>query len=294
VVGLGVLAGCARSGSAPPPLSEAERQQLSQRVEAYFRRAANLPREFALKVTDLDLAAVPGTVRGAIEVAEGGDHQRYPFIASRDGRYFVRGEFTDLAVDPLVTIMNKIRLDGEPIRGAPDAPVTIVEYADFQCPFCARAYRMLEEQLLREYEGKVRLVFKHLPLSDIHPWARRAAVAAECARSQGEAAFWQMHDALFREQAKLTAENLRSRVLEVAKQAGLDVDAAARCFDGEATLPSIEADVREATSLGVRSTPTFFVDGRRLEGALPYEDFKTVVEQALREPLHRAAPAGEG
>lgn len=271
-------AGPANDKRSPSPDEE---RRIGAQIESYFKKAANLPADVSLEVTDLSPAEVPGMLKGTIEVTAGEERQQVPFLASLDGRYVVRGEFTDVTVDPLVAVMSKISLATEPVRGAANARVTIVEYSDFQCPFCARAYQMLEDQVLREYGEKVKLVFKHMPLVNIHPWAEGAAIAAECAAVQDPASFWKMYDFLFRNQESLTADNLRDRTSGAAREAGLDGDKFGRCFDGKETLAQVQADAKEAEAVGVNSTPTFFVNGRRIEGAVPYEEFRGVLDQEL-------------
>ena len=132
-----------------------------------------------------------------------------------------------------------------------------------------------------EYEGKVRLYFKYLPLKSIHPWAESAAIAAECAATQNPDAFWKMYHSLFKAQRDINPDNLKAKVSEFAKGAGLDQAAFATCFDDKATLPRIEADLAEAASVGANSTPTFFINGRRLEGAQPLENFKAIIDEQL-------------
>jgi protein-disulfide isomerase len=276
------LAACQpQAGQPSAPPSEAERQEIDQRVQAYYKKTANLPANVTIKVVDLAPAEVPGLLSANIEASNGTNTQKVPITVTRDGRYFVQGQLTDLTADPFKGITEKIALTGEPMRGNPNASVTIVEYSDFQCPFCGRAYHTLEDQVLKEYGDKVRLVFKNFPLSSIHPWADGAALASECARTQSPAAFWKMYDFLFQNQATITPANLKEQAEGVIRDAGLDVSAFDACYDNRNALDAVKADQQEANALGVRSTPTFFINGRRLEGAVPYENFKTVLDQAL-------------
>jgi protein-disulfide isomerase len=166
-----------------------------------------------------------------------------------------------------------IALDGAPVRGAPGAPVTIVEYGDFQCPFCLRAHPTLE-RVLAEYAGKVRVVFKHFPLS-FHRDAMNAHKAAAAAGEQGK--FWEMHDLIFTKPNDLEPETMRQH----AAQLGLDL---AR-FDSDYASKKIEAkiakDQAEGRKVAVRGTPAFFINGKYLAGAQPFEAFKAQIEEAL-------------
>jgi protein-disulfide isomerase len=275
------LEGCERiedSGKAPSPVVKL----VEQRIPAYFQRAASLPPSVIATVKDVESSPVPGLLSATLELTQGTQSQEYPITVSRDGRYLIQGRIIDLTSDPYVENMEKIALDGQPMRGNPDASVTIVEYSDFQCPFCAKAYETLEKQLLVEYGDRVRLVYKNFPLTSVHPWAQAAAVATVCGRQQSPEAFWKLYDYFFQNQASLTPQNLAEKAQAVARAAGLDVARFDACMADPATLEAVEAEEKEAAALGVRSTPTFFVNGRRLEGAQPYETFKEAVEAALR------------
>lgn len=161
----------------------------------------------------------------------------------------------------------------DPIAGATDAPITIVQFAEYQCPYCGRAKPTLDA-LLRAYPGKVRVVFKDFPL-DGHPRARPAAIAAQCAGEQGR--YWQMNDALLGAQDALDDVSLA----EHARRAGLDLDAWQACVGSGRTEPGIDADLATGRAIGVSATPTFFVDGLLVAGAQPYERFATLIDREL-------------
>lgn len=150
-----------------------------------------------------------------------------------------------------------IDIEGAPTRGSPMASVTIVEFSDFECPYCGRAHPILQ-QVLREFEGRVRVVFKHYPLSN-HSHAMPAARAAVAAGNQGK--FWEMHDLLFEHQRQLEEEDLE----RYAEQLGLDMAQFRADMQAEATQRRVEADKQEGQRIGVDSTPTFFVEGRRFQ-----------------------------
>jgi protein-disulfide isomerase len=200
---------------------------------------------------------------------------------SADGHYLFRSEVIDLTVDPLAQIRSKISLENQPGRGPADAKVTVVEYSDFQCPFCSRVYTTLERDVLTSYGDKVRFVFKNFPLKAIHPWAEDAALASECAFQQGNDQFWTMYNGLFAKQGEINRENLKDKVSEVGKAGGLDVDKLQECLAGKQSQAAVDADVKEAGTLGVTSTPTFFINGRKLSGALSPADFKQAIDREL-------------
>lgn len=263
------------------PLSEADKNQIEQRVVQYYTKAANIPPGVTLSVKDIQPAEAAGFLAATLEASNGPKTQQVPLLISRDGRYLAQGRLVDLNADPYETLMKKISLKDEAFRGNPNAKVTIVEYSDFQCPYCSRAYTTVETQVMKEYGDRVRLVYKNFPLSNMHPWADNAALAAACARRQNPEAFWKLYDFFFQNQASLTPDSVKAKAGGVLKKAGADVAAFDACFDTKAALDSVKADQAEAESLGVRSTPTFFINGRKLEGAVPFDSFKSVLDQAL-------------
>ena len=276
---LRALAGCRAAPDAPAPVDDAT---IKQRVADYYRKTATQP-GLTFEVTALADSELPGWRKGTLKVSQGQQSQDVAFQVTRDGRFVFRGDVVDLTVDPVQEVVKKLKLDGAPSRGPAGARVTIVEYADFQCPFCGRAYLTLENQVLKEYGDKVRFVFKNFPLTAVHPWAEDAAIAARCAFQQDPEKFWPVYRGLFLKQAEISRDDFQATVTKLADESGLDPARFGACLDGKATLDAVKADQAEATSLGVNSTPTFFVNGRRLSGAQTYDGFKQMIEQALAE-----------
>lgn len=168
------------------------------------------------------------------------------------------------------------------VKGNPKAKVTIVEYSEFQCPFCGRFARETMPQIEKNYGGKVKIVFKHFPLP-FHQYAQKAAEATECAGKLGGAkAFWSLHDKIFYEGQPTGRLDINS-LKEFAKQIGLDERKFSRCLDTGETAELVAKDAEEAQRLGVRGTPTFFINRRVVRGALPFEFFKQIIDQELQE-----------
>jgi protein-disulfide isomerase len=275
---LALVAGCGGGGPGGGPAASDE--SVSQKVIDYFQKTVTTP-GLAFKVTKLEPAEVPGWRKGNLEVALGQQTQNVAFYISSDGRYLFRGDAVDLSVDPLKQVMAKIKLDDQPARGPKDAKVTMVEYSDFQCPFCSKVYDTVEKQVMKDYGDKVRFVFKNFPLSSIHPWAEDGAVASECAFQQSNDGFWALYNGLFSKQSEINKDNLKEKASGIAKDAGLDLGKFQECFDGKKSLDAVKADEGEASALGVNSTPTFFINGRKLSGAGSYEQFKALIDQEL-------------
>ncbi len=173
----------------------------------------------------------------------------------------------------------QVSLDDDPIKGSNNAPVTIVEFSDFQCPFCARFYfqtlPLIEEKYIKT--GKVRFVYRDFPLSTIHPHAQKAAEAAECADEQGK--FWEYHNKLFENQNALDVSSLK----QYAKDLGLDMVKFNNCLDSGIMASEVQKDFSDGTSYGVSGTPTFFINGIQIVGAQPYSTFEQVIESELKK-----------
>jgi protein-disulfide isomerase len=161
----------------------------------------------------------------------------------------------------------------DPVKGPASAPITIVEYSDFQCPFCARVNPTLD-QVRKTYGDKVRIVFKDFPLPN-HPQAPKAAEAAHCAGEQGK--YWDLHDRMFANQQALQVPQLK----EYATALGLDMPAFNQCLDSGKHAGRVAANMKSGEALGVGSTPTLYVNGRPVVGAQPFEFFKAVIDEEL-------------
>lgn len=168
----------------------------------------------------------------------------------------------------------KVSYDPARVRGNPNAPVTIVEFADFQCPYC-KAAESTVENLLKKYKGRVKLAYRDYPLSSIHPHAEAAAEAARCAQAQGK--FWAYHDALFANQSKLDVPGLEA----TAKKLGLDQKAFDSCLKSAKFKAAINQDVKAGLDAGVQGTPAFFINGEFLSGAKPEAEFARVIDREL-------------
>ncbi|GAB4488918.1 MAG: hypothetical protein Fur0016_20290 [Anaerolineales bacterium] len=162
-----------------------------------------------------------------------------------------------------------------PALGPETAPITIIEFSDYECPFCARWHQQVYKRLMKEYEGKIRFVYRDFPLDSIHANARPAAMAAHCAREQN--AYFTFHDALFSYQYGLG----REAYLKYAAELSLDTQAFQTCLDEQRHADKVEANLRYGLSIGVSSTPTFFVNGIAIVGAQPYEVFQQLIEKEL-------------
>jgi protein-disulfide isomerase len=167
-----------------------------------------------------------------------------------------------------------VSTEGAPFKGPKDAPITIVEFSDFQCPYCKRVIPILD-QLMAQYAGQIKLVYRDFPISSIHPAAQRAAEAAHCAGEQGK--FWEFHDVLYDKQADIPTMDFR----EQAAALGLDAAAFQACLEDGRHRQTVARHYADGLKAGVSGTPAFFINGRLLSGAQPLEAFKAVIDDEL-------------
>ena len=252
----------------------------NQKIIDYYRRKSNLPPEVEVKVTDIKDGKIPGTKTATLTMSRGGQSQSSEVVMSPDGRYVIFGELEDVTADPFKAIAAKIKTEGKPVRGPKDAKVTIVEFSDFQCPYCARAHQTMSDQVMKEYNGKVKLVYKNFPLG-FHPWAEPAAVAGACAFEQDPEAFWKLYDYFFANQQQLNPQNVKEKATEELKGTKVNMEKWNDCFDNKKTLDKIKADMAEGQSVGVTGTPAFVINGRKISGAQPFQNFKAVIDDEL-------------
>jgi protein-disulfide isomerase len=168
-----------------------------------------------------------------------------------------------------------VPVDDDPVLGPENAAITIIEFSDYECPYCRKWHSEVFPRLMAEYPDQVRVVFRDFPLYSIHPNAGPAAVAANCAAEQG--AYWEFNQKLFSMELGLSAEAYQA----YAGDLGLDVGSFGECLESERHAAEVQADYEFAAGLGVRSTPTFFINGIAVVGAQPYELFKEVIDKEL-------------
>ena len=278
VVMLGALLAAVGCGSAPAP-TPSESTNTDQLVK-YYRKKNNLPASAKLAVTGVHDSSIKGAREGTLEIGEGPGAQKVTFLTSPDGQFVAFGTVEDVTVDPSKAVMAKIDLKDQPAKGPADAKVTIVEYSDFQCPFCSRGYSTIENEVLKQYGDKVRFYYKSYPLP-FHPWAKAGAVAAECAKQQKADAFWKLYKSFFENQTQISKDNVKEKATEYLADTGIDMNAWNDCFDNQKSAAAVDAQMQEGSSVGVRGTPGFIINGRLVSGAQPFESFKNIIDDEL-------------
>lgn len=234
-----------------------------------------------INTKDFKDTGIAGLKKGSV-----GGGQQIPLFVSTDGKYMILGtpglgsDIMDSTIDPHKEILEKISLEGTPTKGAENAPITVVEYSDFQCPFCKRGKDMLPE-ILKEYDGKVSISFKQYPLPN-HNWAMKASIASLCVYEQGNDMFWAFHDEIFDNQKKITLENADETFEAYAKKLGVDTKTYDACIASDETVAKVKADMAEAQAIGVNSTPTFVINGMIVPGANP-DGVKAAIDLKLSD-----------
>jgi protein-disulfide isomerase len=227
--------------------------------------------------------------------------QDFEFLLARDHKTLIRMTKFDLASDPYAEIMKKIDINGRPTRGNKDAKVILVSYDDFECPFCSRMHQTLFPGLLKEYGDRVLFVYKDFPLEEIHPWAVHAAVDANCLLAESNDAYWDYADYLHANQHAISGgrdgqnAELDKLALSQAEKLNLDVPKLQACLKAQ-DEKAVRASIKDGDALGLEATPTLFVNGQKLDGAVPSDEVRLALDQALKDagvapPEHKPASA---
>ena len=253
-----------------------------------LRQAANIAPAVQLTMGSFEPSIYPGLRVAKFTVQLGAKNQSSEVYVTDDFKTGVVGAVLPFRPD---FVEELIKTKGSPSVGPANARVTVVEYADLQCPGCAMFQKFLHDQFLPEYGGRVRVVFKEFPLQiPAHDWSAPAAVANECAYQIQPSAFANYRNLIFTNQTKINAKNVRARLLSLGHAAGVNSTKLAACIDSKASQLRIDADRREGQKLGVTETPTIFVNGRVLVGART-DDFQKMVDEALAASMQRTASA---
>jgi protein-disulfide isomerase len=253
--------------SAPPKSADsstAKPGSLESRVENYLRNLYAWGHDFDVKVGPSKPSLIPDLLEVPVTVSMGGQSDTAVVYVSKTGNFMLRGELTDMTADPFAETRSKLHVGNSPSMGPEDAKVTLIEFADFECPSCRQLDLILRDFLPQHPE--VRLVFKHYPLTDIHPWAMTAAIASQCVYQQSPAAFWKFHDAVFDSQDLISPSNVWDELLDLATKQGLNVETYKACLINPETASQVKENIEEGHAVTVTATPTTFVNSRRLVG----------------------------
>lgn len=203
------------------------------------------------------------------------------YFMSKDGKKIFRGEVYDINKSPFQANLDKLDVKGAPSLGPANAPVTVVVFSDFQCPMCKQESEVIHKEITEAFPTQVRIYFRDYPLESLHNWARQAAVAGRCVYKLNPAAFWDYHDWIYENQSYIGLDNLNSKIQEFATAKGLDGMQLSRCIESKVTDPEVKASMAIGNSLSLNATPTLFVNGRRIDGAVPWENLQALIKEEL-------------
>ena len=252
------------------------------KIITYLRQRFHIPDNVKVTVSDFRDSIYPDFYQTDVVVDDGKDKRSEPFFVSKNGHYLVEGNIYTLDGDPYKEIGKLISFDDQPGQGPANAPVTLVEYADLQCPMCANFHGMIENDIIPKYGDKLRVVFKEFPLSNIHDWALTAAIAAQCVYQINPEQYVPFRSLVYQNQTTLDADHIRDKLLHLAAEAGVDNMKLAACIDKQTSLPRVEANTREGQTLGIASTPTSFVNGHVVVGGPTLADISKMIDDALK------------
>jgi protein-disulfide isomerase len=286
-----MAAGC----KAQPSLQGSPDAALSRQIEVMVRSKFGVPQDFDLAFGARKPSQVAGYDTLPVTISHGIKKTQIDFLLSNDGKTLARLETFDLAKNPALAI----DIAGRPIRGNPAAKVTVISYDDLECPYCARMHQSLFPTAMERYKDKVRFIYKDFPLVEIHPWAMHASVNANCLASLSPEAYWTYVDYIHAHGQEVNGEDRNqdkavAALDRIARQqatlAKLDTARLDACL-AKQDETQVRASAKEGESLGVEGTPALFVDGERINGALPEPQIWLVIDRALRAAGVEPPPA---
>lgn len=295
LLALGMAIGC----KAQTPTANSSDLALNRHIEVMVRSQFNIPPDYSVTVGARSPSQIPGFDTLPVIVSLGDHKTPIEFLISSDGKTLARLEKFDLVKDPTFSI----NVTGRPVRGNPGAKVTVINFDDFECPYCARMHQTLFPGTLDRYKDTIRVIYKDNPLAEIHPWAIHAAVDANCLAAQDAKVFWNYVDYLHNHGQEVNGENQNlaksfDALNRIARQQAmlgkLDAGKLDACLTAQDET-QVRASMKEAETLRVDGAPAVFVDGERVSGgAVPEEALWKVIDRALRaqgiEPPANALP----
>lgn len=279
-------AGCrAQSSNATPAALSPE---TVRRIQTEIRSRYQVPPQIDISLSAPKAADIPGYDSIVVTISGGSHTSTFDFLVSKDRKTLGHLETMDISQD----LMSKIDVKGRPVRGNANAKVTIINYDDFECPYCSRMHATFFPGLLKAYGDRVKIIYKDYPLVEIHPWAMHAAIDGNCLADQNNEAYWEYADYIHANQGQITPSGqgqrnwsesftkLDSIAKEQATKHNLDQQKLDACVKKQDET-AVRASMAEGDKLGVDSTPTFFINGDRLAGWVPEDQVRKILDRAL-------------
>jgi protein-disulfide isomerase len=278
---------------------------VARKIEHQVRSFYSVPTDVKVTVGDVTPGGdLPGYDTVSVKFDGGeGKQKEYKFLLSKDRNTMLRVTKFDLTKDAYAEVMGKIDVAGRPTRGAKSAKVVVVNFDDFECPFCARMHATLFPDILKEYGDRVTFIYKDDPLTEIHPWALHAAVDANCLAAQNADAYWDFADYIHANKTAVDTEKtpdgrfeaVDKIAMQQAQKHNLDTTKLQSCVKAQ-NEDAVRASMKEAEGLGVSGTPALFINGQKIDGAVPASEVRAVLDAALKDagepvPQHAASAA---
>jgi protein-disulfide isomerase len=278
-----ICLGCVAQSASP---------DIARKIEHQVRSFYSIPADIKVTVGAITPSSdIPGYDAVSVNIGGGeGKSKDYKFLLSKDRATMLRVTKFDLNKDPFLDVMSKIDVTGRPSRGARSAKVVVVDFDDFECPFCSRMHATLFPEIIKEYGDRVTIIYKDDPLSEIHPWAIHAAVDANCLSAQSTDAYWDFADYVHANKREVDAEKTPAARFDAidkitllqGQKHNLDVAKLQSCVKAQKE-DAVRASMKEADDLGVNGTPALFINGQKIDGAVPIGDLRAALDAALRD-----------
>lgn len=261
-------------------------------LESYVRHLFVWPAQITVAVSDPKPTGIDGMVEVSVTGSLGGASQVANFFVSKNGEKVIQGQSFDVKENPFKATIDKLKAELGPAIGTSGAPVVVTIFSDFQCPYCKEEGKVLRANLIQTYSKEVRAYFKDFPLEQIHNWAKPASMAGRCVFREDQAKFWDFHDWVFDKQDQLKLEDFRAKFEGFLNDKKLNAPNVLKCFDSKATEDDVNRSFNLGRAVDVTSTPTIFVNGRKLAGNVSWQQLKQIIDYEI-EYQKTAKNAGE-
>lgn len=279
-------AGCKAQSAPAGTLSPELRHRITSEIRARYK----VPPQVDVAISDPKPGEIPGYDRIVVTLSAAGHSSDHDLLLSKDRKTLAQLEKFDISQD----LMANIDVKGRPVRGSSNAKLTIINFDDFECPFCSRMHATLFPGILKSYGDQIKIIYKDYPLVEIHPWAMHAAVDGNCLASQSNEAYWEFADYVHGNQKQVGGtgvtqafDNLDKAARDEVSKHKLDAQKLDACLKKQDDS-AVRASMAEGDKLGVDSTPTMFVNGQKLDGAVPEPQLRAIIDRALADSSGQA------
>jgi protein-disulfide isomerase len=288
-----------KPAAAPPPAPSAQKSAFDKAtLEAYLRNLELWVPQVEVKIDDAKPSKdLPGFFDVKVHLSYNGGEKEQDYYISQDGKKILRGDVFEINKSPFQANLDKLKIADQPMLGPLPpaiAPISLVVFSDFECPICKEEAQILREQVAKQFADKVRIYFKDFPLDSIHPWAHAAAIAGRCVYNQNPTTFWDYFDWVYENQQGINLDNFNGKFQAFANDHKLDGMQLGRCVENKTSDADVTREIAEGHALQVSATPTSFLNGRKLEGGLPWQTLEQLINIELDHQAKAAQAAAAG